>query len=63
MVIMPFVSLIGEKELRLKKILREMKIDTELGPNKMVMASIFGGKRSQVNMQTNLALCTIEKAS
>ena len=61
--ILPFVSLIGEKELRLKKLLREMKIDTEAGANHMKLSSIYGHRRSQTTDETNVVLCTIEKAS
>ena len=58
-IVLPYVSLINEKEMRLQKLVKGM----QFGHRSINLQSMYAHKRAIVKEDTNIVLCTIEKAN
>jgi hypothetical protein len=54
MLILPYVSLIAEKEHQTKELLKQLDLK---------MIALFSARRTQIKEDTNVIICTIEKAN
>ena len=65
--ILPYVSIISEKEKRFEKIFKVLPsalgISEQESILRLKMQSIHSSKRALINKDTNLVICTIEKAN